>query len=141
MDKPRVILDTNIFLVSLVPHFKYYWVFEKLLVGDYSLVVSNEILSEYEEKIVEKFGLALSDSRLDFLMLLNNVELVNPYYNWNLITRDPDDNKFVDGAVSGNVDYLVTNDKHFNILKEVEFPPINVINLDEFEALFERKRE
>ncbi|MEL6592071.1 MAG: putative toxin-antitoxin system toxin component, PIN family [Bacteroidota bacterium] len=141
IDKPRVILDTNIFLVSLVPHFKYYWVFEKLLAGDYSLVVSNEILSEYEEKIVEKFGLALADSSLDFLMLLNNVELVNPYYNWNLITRDPDDNKFVDGAVSGNVDYLITNDKHFNILKEVEFPPINVINLAEFEALFEHKEK
>ena len=68
-------------------------------------------------------------------MLLPNIELVNPYYNWNLISNDPDDNKFVDAAVSGNVDYLVTNDKHFNVLKEVEFPPLNVISLQEFEEL------
>jgi len=57
---------------------------------------------------------------LEFLLLLPNVELVNPYYNWNLITHDPDDNKFVDGAVSGNVDYFVTNDKHFNVLKDIK---------------------
>ena len=63
---------------------------------------------------------------------LSNVELVNPYYNWNLIPADPDDNKFVDAAVSGNVDYLVTNDKHFKVLKSIEFPPVNVITLEEF---------
>ena len=53
----RVVLDTNVFLVSLVPHFKYYWVFEKLQEGEYDLIISNEILSEYEEKIIEKLGL------------------------------------------------------------------------------------
>lgn len=133
--KLRVILDTNIFLVSLVPHFKYYWVYEKLLEGAYELVVSNEILSEYEEKIVEKFGPELSESKLDFLMLLENVVLVNPHYKWDFISADPDDNKFVDGAVSGNADFLVTNDKHFNVLKQVEFPSIQVISLEEFENL------
>lgn len=131
----RIILDTNVFLVSIVPHFKYYWVYEELLKGSYTLVVSNEILSEYEEKISERFGLELSESKLDFLMLMENVVLVNPYYNWNLIDADPDDNKFVDGAVSGNADYLVTNDKHFRILENVEFPPIKVISLEEFETL------
>lgn len=139
LNKLRVILDTNVFLVSLVPHFKYYWVFEKLVQGSYDLVLSNEILSEYEEKIIEKFGLKISESRLDFLLLLENVELVNPYYNWNLIKADPDDNKFVDGAVSGNVDYLVTNDKHFQVLKEVDFPPINVISLAEFERIINER--
>ncbi|MEM6347791.1 MAG: hypothetical protein AAF927_28135, partial [Bacteroidota bacterium] len=89
--------------------------------------------------IIEKFGLKISESRLDFLLLLENVELVNPSYNWNLIKADPDDNKFVDGAVSGNVDYLDTNDKHFQELKEVHFPPINVISLAEFERIINER--
>lgn len=134
-NKLRIVLDTNVFLVSLVPHFKYYWVFEALQNREYDLIISNEIISEYEEKIIEKFGLKLAEARLEFLLLLPNVELVNPQYKWNLISEDPDDNKFVDGAVSGNVDYLVTNDRHFRVLKEIEFPPVNVITLEEFEKI------
>ena len=30
---------------------------------------------------------------------------------------------------------LVTNDKHFNVLKKVEFPKINVINIDTFKTI------
>ncbi len=53
-----------------------------------------------------------------------------------MIQSDPDDNKFVDCAVAGNVDFLVTNDKHYNILKTIGFPPINVISLEEFEEIW-----
>ena len=34
-----------------------------------------------------------------------------------LINADPDDNKFFDIAVAANADYLVTNDAHFNMVK------------------------
>ncbi|MEZ4771920.1 MAG: putative toxin-antitoxin system toxin component, PIN family [Bacteroidia bacterium] len=112
-NKLKVILDTNVFLVSLAPGFRFYWVFESLLNNEYELFVSNEILSEYEEKITERFGLDYSDRKLDFLIFLPNVYLVNPYFNWNLITQDPDDNKFVDCAVAANADFIVSHDKHF----------------------------
>ncbi|MBC8180569.1 PIN domain-containing protein [candidate division KSB1 bacterium] len=45
---------------------------------------------------------------------------------------DEDDNKFVDCAISSNADFIVTNDRHFNILKNIEFPKVNVINVDDF---------
>ena len=35
----------------------------------------------------------------------------------------------------GNVHYLVTNDKHFNVLKSIPFPAINVITLETFKDL------
>ncbi|MDX1920788.1 MAG: hypothetical protein SFU25_08670, partial [Candidatus Caenarcaniphilales bacterium] len=66
------------------------------------------------------------------LLLLPNVFLVNTFYSWNLIEQDPDDNKFVDCAVSSNVDYLVTNDKDFNVLKAIDFPKVNLLNIEEF---------
>lgn len=133
----RVVLDTIVFLVSLVPRFKYFWVFDSLLQEKYELIISNDILTEYEEKITEKFDLDLAESRLNFLPLLSNVHLVKPYYNWNLITQDPDDNKFVDAAVSGNADFVVTNDKHFRVLKEVGFPKVEILTIDEFKLLLE----
>jgi len=57
------------------------------------------------------------------------------YYNWMLIVADVDDNKFVDCAISANVDYIVTNDKHFDILKTVAFPVVRVINIEQFRSL------
>jgi predicted nucleic acid-binding protein len=49
-----------------------------------------------------------------------------------LITEDPDDNKFVDAAVAGNTDYIVTNDRHFKVLKDIEFPSVNICSSKEF---------
>lgn len=60
-----------------------------------------------------------------------NVVAADDYYYWNLIKADPDDNKFTDAFLNGQADYLVSNDAHFNVLKEVEFPKINVITADE----------
>ena len=49
-----------------------------------------------------------------------------------MIKNDPDDNKFFDIAVAGNADYLVTNDAHFNVVKQVSFPSVKIITADEF---------
>lgn len=57
---------------------------------------------------------------------------VNKYFFWNLITADPDDNKFVDCAVAASADYLVTEDKHFKVLKNIPFPPVTVVSMDDF---------
>ncbi len=54
----------------------------------------------------------------------------------NLIVNDPDDNKFVDCAFAAGCDYLVTNDRDFDVLKKLDFPVINVVTLEEFKALF-----
>ena len=65
------------------------------------------------------------------------VELITPYYNFGLITQDPDDNKFVDCAIAANARYIVTNDHHYDVLKGINFPPIDVINLDDFMRLLQ----
>lgn len=54
------------------------------------------------------------------------------FYNWNAISIDPDDNKFFDVAVAADVDFLVTNDKHFDIVKSIDFPKVKIINSNEF---------
>jgi len=131
----RLVLDTNVFLVSILPHHKYWWVFEGILYQRFTLLVSNEILTEYLEKCVQKYGDSLSNERLDFLLEFSNVELITPYYRWELIQNDPDDNKFVDCAIAGSADFLVTHDKHFNILKNTPFPNVNIIRLDTLQGL------
>ena len=48
---------------------------------------------------------------------------------------DPDDNKFVDCALNAGADYIVTDDRHFNILKTFDFPQIKVINIETFKRI------
>nr|WP_207681806.1 PIN domain-containing protein [Desulfonema magnum] len=55
---------------------------------------------------------------LGALLKLPNVHRQTVYYHWNLISADPDDNKFADCAVSANAHYLVSNDRHFRVLEK-----------------------
>lgn len=139
--KLKIVLDTNVFIVSLLPRFKYHWVFRSLIEQQYELGVSNEILTEYQEQAAKRFGLSTTDSNLDFLLLLPNVEKVTPHYRWKLIEADPDDDKFVDCAVAYGADYLVTNDKHFQVLQNIDFPPVSVISLHTFEEILNRDNQ
>ena len=133
----KIVLDTNVFLVSVASHLKYFWIFEKLVNNEYDLYVTNEILTEYLEIVTKKYNLTFTEIKLDFLLLFPNVHLVNPFYHWQLIEADKDDNKFVDCAISSNADYIVTEDKHFNVLKGIEFPKVNVINISQFRDLLQ----
>jgi len=134
-NKLRIVLDTNVLIVSLPSHLKHYWVFERLVAGDYDLFVTNEMLAEYQEQVAKRYGLSYTEAQLDLLLLLPNVKLVTPFYRWLLIREDTDDNKFVDCAVAANADYIVTNDKHFRVLQDIDFPPVRAITLQEFEML------
>ena len=68
-------------------------------------------------------------------MKLPNVIELDPSYNWQLIEKDRDDNKFVDLALMAGCDFLITNDRHFDILKQIPFPKVNVLTLVEFKEL------
>jgi predicted nucleic acid-binding protein len=100
------------------------------------LYVTTEILMEYEEIIASKYNDNVAKDVLRTLLELPNVHKQIVYYHWNLISIDPDDNKFVDCAISANVHYLVSNDKHFRVLKEIAFPKIDILKIDEFKAIF-----
>jgi predicted nucleic acid-binding protein len=63
---------------------------------------------------------------------MKNVVFAHPAFRFNLIAADPDDNKFVDCAIVANADYIVSQDKHFDILKKIDFPKVNIIRIEEF---------
>ena len=81
---------------------------------------------------------AIAKNVIRTLLLLPNVKYVNVFFHWNLIEADPDDNKFVDCAISANANYIVTEDKHFNVLKSIDFPKVNVINIEYFRKLISK---
>lgn len=97
-------------------------------------------MREYEEIIGRHMNVGAAEDVMRTLEGLSNVHFTQIYFNWQLIKEDPDDDKFVDCAFVGNVDYLITEDKHFNALSEIEFPKINIIRLKDFQKLYFRDK-
>ncbi len=134
----RIVLDTNVLLVSISSRSRFHWIFKALIDGKYQLPLSNEILAEYEEIIGEKYNVETARHVVRTLLLLPNVLRVEPVYRWNLVTADPDDNKFVDCAVAANAHALVSEDRHFNVLTRVDFPRLRLLRIAELEELLGR---
>jgi putative PIN family toxin of toxin-antitoxin system len=134
--KLRIILDTNVLIMSIPTRSEHRWIFDKFINEEFDLLISNDILAEYEEILDRKTRPEIKNLIIDLLLTAENVHQTLTYFNWNLIKDDPDDNKFADCAVAGNADYIITHDRHFNILKTVDFPKINVLTIGEFHQLF-----
>ncbi len=128
----KIVLDTNVILSSISPHSPYRVIFDKFEKGEYTLCLTTEILLEYEEKLASNFSPKVAELTIGAMLLKSNVQFTEVYFKWQLIYRDLDDNKFIDSAIASNAHYLVTNDKHFNILKSIQFPRIRVLRMTEF---------
>ena len=128
----KVVLDTNVLLTSLRKTSKYRPIFDGLITGKFELIMSHDILQEYVEIIEQKTNPIISKNVSELLINLKNVKKIEIYFRWLLITADPDDNKFVDCAIAGDVKFVVSNDKHFKILKQINFPSVEVITSDQF---------
>lgn len=129
----RIVLDTNCLVPVIVPGSPSNDVWQAFRKGLYTLCVSTEILLEYEEILMY-----LTNDR-EFTSLVieaisnsPNVVKITPHYHFNLITADPDDNKFVDCAITAGATLIVSNDKHFKELEKYDFPKVDVRTLKEF---------
>jgi len=104
----KIVLDTNCLLPAIFPRSIYHWVWESFRHGDFTLCYSNEIITEYEELLSRLYPPEVTKNTLHLLLASHNVEKILPYYKWNLIPADPDDNKFADCAFNAGADYIVT---------------------------------
>ena len=68
------------------------------------------------------------------------VEFINPYFRLQLIVADHDDDKFVDCAFAANATFIVSDDKHYDVLKDIDFPKILVLRLKQFLGLLQSEK-
>lgn len=127
-----VVIDTNCLLQIISKKSPYRPIWDAFLSGKYELCVSNDILDEYQEILSQQITPSIAENIVLLILNKTNVRLVSPHFRMELITADPDDNKFVDCAFAANADYLVSEDRHFEVLKNTRFPKLNLVTLDEF---------
>jgi putative PIN family toxin of toxin-antitoxin system len=133
----KVVLDTNCLLRALSKSSRYRCLWDAFRRGSYALCYTTEMLQEYEELLWRFYPPDVVLFTMDLLLKSPNVVQVTPFYRWNLIPIDPDDNKFTDCALNARADYIVTNDKHFNVLKYLGFPLVKVVDIDTFKKIIE----
>jgi len=131
----KIVLDTNCLLPAIFDNSPYVWLWNAFCENKFSLCCSTEILEEYGELLASFYSVEISESVINTITNANNFVKAVPYFKWNLITVDPEDNKFVDCALNIGADYIVTNDKHFNILKETNFPYVKVVGIEGFKQI------
>ena len=127
-----IVLDTNCLLQALPSRSPYHRIWVDVLAGKISLCVNTEILNEYEEILATKTTPQIAHNVVEAIARLHTTTYQDVYIHFGLITQDLDDNKFVDCAVASNAEYIVTNDSHFQILKEIEWPKLTVLTIQEF---------
>lgn len=128
----NIVLDTNSLIMSIAPKSPYRSVWQAFLRGDYNLCISNEIMEEYSEVLARNISSRVSESIVYAILTRPNVIRKDPHYSFGLIESDKDDNKFVDCAIAANAKCIVTEDSHFNVLKAIPFPKVEVIGIDDF---------
>ena len=131
----RVVIDTNVLRTTVKKGNFERFIYDAFKAEAFEWVISTEILKEYEEKLIEFYSVETAELILGILEVAPNVIFAEPHFRWNLITKDPDDNKFSDLAIGVNAVCLVTRDKHLNIFKKIDFPKLKVVKPEEFKKL------
>ena len=134
----RIVLDTNCLLQAISRRSRFYPIWRDFIYGRYELCVTTEILDEYEEIISRYTSPVVGRMVVEAILRANNVVRVDAQFRFGLIESDPDDNKFVDCSIVSNAEYIVTNDAHFDVLKDIPFPRVIVMTAESFLAELEQ---
>ena len=128
-------LDTNCLLMSIPRKSHYHQILLDFLAGKYLLCVSNEVVLEYEEILTRKIGSLVANNIINAILASSNTVFINPQKRYQLIKSDPDDNKFVDCAISANAKYIVSQDHHYDVIRFNPKFDFTAIDIDVFLAI------
>ena len=135
----KVVIDTNTIISSL-------WggkpgkVITLWKAREVRLLISEEILKEYL-RVLARFKLTDKDLKAwaSFFTDPGRVEKISPVKHFEIIKEDTSDNKFLDCAVTGKAEYIISGDKHLCNLKE--FKGIPILNADKFLKIYQKDKK
>ena len=126
----RVVLDTNIFISAILGG-RLGIIIDEWKAGKFKLIVTDSIVREYLDVINRpKFKIPQAEiiAVSDYLLQLG--EFVTPEEEIHVIVADPTDDKFLEAALAGKVDFIVSGDNHLLELKS--FREIPMVTAKEF---------
>ena len=120
----RVVADTNIYDSAVMFAGLPGSLLDLGLRKAFTLVISPPLLDELEDKLRVKFGVTPKDAATIRAKLEGVADVVVSDFILDLVKDDPDDNRVLECAVAGKVDYIVSGDRHLLNLKAHASIPI-----------------
>ena len=130
----KIVLDTNIFISGIFWRGSSNKVILNWKEGKFALIASLGTISEIT-KVLKDFKIRLPDEMIrEWIdLIVRNSIIVEPKEKISIVKDDPKDNIFIETAIAGNADYIITQDNH--LLKLKEFRRVKVITPEEFNTL------
>jgi len=128
----KIVLDANIFISSFFWGGKPRLVLERVINKTDDLFISKDILNEIEEVINRPKFHADSNKITYFIKAIEeiaNIVNINKKIK-NGGSRDIKDNKYLECAIAGNVDYIVSGDIHLLEMERID--SIKIISANDY---------
>ena len=135
----RIVVDTNIIISGIFFGGRPRDLLQKCFSGTLQMVCTEEIFIEYSETIerfTKKSGRNIGKETIP--LLVENLEFIENRYSESY-SRDPDDDKFINCARSGGIQYIVSGDKDLLVLEEIE--KIRIVEVAAFLDIIEKKMD
>jgi putative PIN family toxin of toxin-antitoxin system len=127
----RVVLDTNVTISA------FFWkghprtVFELVRAGEIIMLVNADMENEFIRVLgYRKFGLSATEIVPFIGNVRNRAEFIGAGRKLSVVTADPTDNIFLECAINGHADYIISGDRH--LLDLVQYNGIRIFRPKEF---------
>lgn len=135
----KVVLDTNVIISRfLSPLGSPARIFHLWQSGSFELLVSESILSEYKKVLsydrIQRCHKMTAEDMTQAIDGFSQFSIVVPTGESLTVSKDPDDNKFIECAFFGGADYIVSGDPH--LLELIEYQGIQILTPRQFLHLF-----
>jgi len=138
----KIISDTNVLISATFWDGDSHKIISKVESKEVELILSEENVKEYEEVLEYKeIQDKIKDKQLEMKLTAQKIrslaKIVTPSKKISAVKDDPDDDRILETAIEGKVDYIVSRDKH--LLKLKEYENIKIVSQKEFLDILNQK--
>lgn len=131
----KITVDTNILISATFWHGDSEEIIKKVENKEIELFLSNDIIEEFIEVLnYKEIQNKIKIKNLEIIRSIQKIilisEIITPKRKIDIVKEDPDDNKILECALEGNVNYIISQDRH--LLKFKKFNDIKILKPEEF---------
>ena len=129
--KSKVVIDTNVFVSGLTFKGKPREVLDLIWRGNIEACISSFILKELEETLKKDFSWDRDQIKHTIEKIKAKTILVQPRNKVSVIEENDDDNRILECAIEGRVQFLISGDRK-HLLPLEEYQGIKILSPAEF---------
>lgn len=135
----KIVADTNVLISALGWKGNEFELLRRVFAREVSIIISPDLFAELERVAAkQELGFGEDDIAAFFEAIGQVCELVLPEEKLTVVKDDPADDRVLECALAGGVDYIVSGDRH--LLSLGVFRGIPIVTAQQFLQLVERSR-